>query len=167
MAECWSSASADKITDRRETPTFEPVRMATVMSKVSTEQFNQILRNELPSAADLGIYLERIAEGEADLILPYTDHSLRPGGTIAGPFMMMLADVCMYAVVLSLLGEIKLAVTTSFNINFLRKPSDTDLLGKGTIIKLGKRLAVVEVSIYSNDDIVAHATGTYSIPPHS
>lgn len=137
------------------------------MSKVTTETFNQILQAELPSAADMGIYLERIGEGEADLILPYRDHSLRPGGTIAGPFMMMLADVCMFAVVLSLVGEIKLAVTTSFNINFLRKPSQTDLRAKGKIIKLGKRLAVVEVSIYSDDDIVAHATGTYSIPPQS
>ncbi len=135
------------------------------MSKVGIEQFNAIMRAELPSAADLDIYLESIAYGEAELVLPYTDHSLRPGGTIAGPFMMMLADVCMFAVVLSMLGEIKLAVTTSFNINFLRKPSETDLRARGKIIKLGKRLAVVEVSIYSEDDIVAHATGTYSIPP--
>ena len=135
------------------------------MSKVGIEQFNNILQAELPSAADLGIYLESVDEGEAVMVLPYTDHSLRPGGTIAGPFMMMLADVCMFAVVLSLLGEIKLAVTTSFNINFLRKPSETDLRAHGEIIKLGKRLAVVEVSIFSNDEIVAHATGTYSIPP--
>ena len=135
------------------------------MSKVSIEQFNAVLSQELPSAADLDISLESIGDGEAVLVLPYTDHSLRPGGTIAGPFMMMLADVCMFAVVLSMLGEIKLAVTTSFNINFLRKPSKTDLRAHGKIIKLGKRLAVVEVSIFSEDDIVAHATGTYSIPP--
>ena len=135
------------------------------MSKVSIEQFNEILQAELPSAADTGIYLTAIEHGEAELVLPYTDHSLRPGGTIAGPFMMMLADVCMFAVVLSMLGQIKLAVTTSFNINFLRKPAETDLLARGKIIKLGKRLAVVEVSIFSEDDIVAHATGTYSIPP--
>ncbi len=135
------------------------------MSKISTEQFNDILTKELPLANNTGIYLTRIEHGEADLVLPYTDHSLRPGGTIAGPFMMMLADVCMFAVVLSMLGEIKLAVTTSFNINFLRKPAETDLVARGKIIKLGKRLAVVEVSIFSEEDIVAHATGTYSIPP--
>ena len=135
------------------------------MSKISTDQFNDILTKELPLANNTGIYLTRIEHGEADLVLPYTDHSLRPGGTIAGPFMMMLADVCMFAVVLSQLGEIKLAVTTSFNINFLRKPAETDLIARGAIIKLGKRLAVVEVSIFSEDEIVAHATGTYSIPP--
>ena len=137
------------------------------MSKVTTEKFNEIIKIELPSAAETGIYLRRIDAGMAELVLPYNVKSLRPGGTIAGPFMMMLADVCMFAVVLSLLGEIKLAVTTSLNINFLRKPSECDLVARGNIIKLGKRLAVVEVSIYSEEDIVAHATGTYSIPPQT
>jgi uncharacterized protein (TIGR00369 family) len=137
------------------------------MSKVTTNKFNEIINIELPSAAELGIYLQSIDEGKAELVLPYNEISLRPGGTIAGPFMMMLADVCMFAVVLSMLGEIKLAVTTSLNINFLRKPSECDLVAKGNIIKMGKRLAVVEVSIYSDADLVAHATGTYSIPPQA
>jgi uncharacterized protein (TIGR00369 family) len=137
------------------------------MSKVTTEEFNEIIKAELPSATDAGIYLRSIEEGKAELVLPYSENSLRPGGTIAGPFMMMLADVCMFAVVLSMLGEIKLAVTTSLNINFLRKPANTDLVARGSIIKMGKRLAVLEVSIYSNEDIVAHATGTYSIPPQA
>jgi uncharacterized protein (TIGR00369 family) len=135
------------------------------MSKVNIESFNAILANEVPSAANAGMYLQDIESGKAKMVLPYSDTTLRPGGSIAGPFMMMLADICMYAVVLSLLGEIKLAVTTSLNINFVRKPANTDLVAQGSIIKLGKRLAVLEVSIYSNDDIVAHATGTYSIPP--
>ncbi len=135
------------------------------MSKISIEAFNAIIASEVPSASATGMYLQNIEPGKATMVLPYSDTTLRPGGSIAGPFMMMLADICMYAVVLSLLGEIKLAVTTSLNINFVRKPANTDLVAEGSIIKLGKRLAVLEVSIYSNDDIVAHATGTYSIPP--
>ena len=135
------------------------------MSKISLEQFNSIIIAELPWAAQSGIYLRDVAEGSASLVLPYDDRSLRPGGSIAGPHMMMLADACMYAVLLSMIGEIKLAVTTSFNINFLRKPSECELIAQGGMIKLGKRLAVMEVSIYSGDEIVAHATGTYSIPP--
>ena len=135
------------------------------MSKISVEQFNEIITSELPWAADAGMVLESIEEGKAVMNLPYHQKSIRPGGTISGPHMMMLSDACMYAVVLSMLGEVKLAVTTSFNINFLRKPHQTDLVAVGTIIKMGKRLAVMEVSVYSNEDIVSHATGTYSIPP--
>ncbi len=40
------------------------------------------------------------------------------------------------------------------------------LVAEGSIIKLGKQLAVLEVSGFSEDDIVAHVTGTYSIPPN-
>ena len=135
------------------------------MSKISIDAFNAIIASELPLAADTGVYLRKIEPGRAEMVLPYSDRFVRPGGTIAGPFMMLLADVCMYAVALSLLGEVKLAVTTSLNINFVRKPANTDLVGIGTVIKMGKRLAVLEVSIFSGDEIVAHATGTYSIPP--
>jgi len=135
------------------------------MSKISVEQFNEMIKAELPWAAEAGMVLESIEEGKAVMNLPYHQKSIRPGGTISGPHMMMLSDACMYAVVLSMLGEVKLAVTTSFNINFLRKPHQTDLLAVGTIIKMGKRLAVIEVSVYSDEDIVSHATGTYSIPP--
>ena len=69
--------------------------------------------------------------------------------------------------VLGAIGIVKLAVTTSFNINFLHRPSLADLMAEGRLLKLGKRLAVVEVTLHSDghDEPVAHATGTYSIPP--
>lgn len=135
------------------------------MSKITKQQFNQIIEHELPWAADAGMRLQSIESGEAIMILPYHQRSVRPGGSISGPHMMMLADACMYAVVLSMIGKVELAVTISFNINFLRKPTESDLIAEGKIIKVGKRLAVMEVSIFSEKDIVAHATGTYSIPP--
>ena len=80
---------------------------------------------------------------------------------------MALADLTMYAVVLSLIGRVELAVTTNLNCNFLRRPRPTDLIAHGKILKLGKRLAVGEVSLYSEGEAepVAHVTCTYSIPP--
>jgi len=135
------------------------------MSKISRVEFNQIIEDELPWATDAGMQLQNIEAGKAVMKLPYHQRSVRPGGSISGPHMMMLADACMYAVVLSMIGKVELAVTTNFNINFLRKPSESDLIAEGEIIKLGKRLAVMEVSIFSQEEIVAHATGTYSIPP--
>ncbi|MCW8904661.1 PaaI family thioesterase [Sedimenticola sp.] len=137
------------------------------MPKITCQDFNRILESEMSWASDLEMRLERIEPGLAIMRLPYHHNSTRPGGTISGPHMMMLADACMYAVVLGLIGQVKLAVTTNFNINFLRKPEQTDLLAEGKIIKLGKRLAIMEVSITAeaSGKLVAHATGTYSIPP--
>lgn len=93
---------------------------------------------------------------------------LRPGGTVSGPTMMSLADCAIYVAVLREIGLVALAVTTSLNFNFLRKPvADKDILGVCRILKLGKTLAVGEVTIYSEGDDrpIAHSVGTYSIPP--
>jgi len=138
------------------------------MPKLTNEQFNSLLAQGLPWAHKLGVTAEYIGTGEATLRLPYQEDSTRPGGTISGPHMMMLADACMYAVVLSMIGEVHLTVTTNFNINFVQKPAETDLYAEGKIIKLGKRLAVMETSVLTGESraLVAHATGTYSIPPN-
>jgi uncharacterized protein (TIGR00369 family) len=92
---------------------------------------------------------------------------LRPGATVSGPSMVMLADVAAYAVILAHIGPVALAVTTSLNINFLRKPEPEPLECTCRILKLGKRLAVLDASIktVASPDLIAHATATYSIPP--
>ena len=92
---------------------------------------------------------------------------LRPGGTVSGPVLMATADVALYVAILGEIGIVALTVTTSLNINFLRKPKgDARVIGVCKLIKLGRSLAVGEVSLYSEgqDEIVAHAVGTYSIP---
>ena len=93
---------------------------------------------------------------------------LRPGGTVSGPVLMATADVALYVAILAQIGIVPLTVTTSLNINFLRKPAaDCDSIAHCKLIKLGKTLAVGEVSLYSEGkpDMVAHVTGTYAIPP--
>jgi len=98
--------------------------------------------------------------------LNYHPDHLRPGGTISGPSMFALCDLALYVAILHEIGRVKLAVTTSVTINFLRKPEPKDLIGRARLMKLGKRLAVGEVALFSegSDEMVAHATGTYSIP---
>ena len=80
--------------------------------------------------------------------------------------MMALADFTMYVAVLATIGPVPLAVTTNLNINFLRKPGARDLIAECRLLKVGKRLAVGEVTILSDgmDETVAHVTSTYSIP---
>lgn len=110
--------------------------------------------------------IEHIEPGRADIRFSATEKHLRPGGTVSGPAMMALADLGLYAVILAHIGPVSLAVTTNLNINFLRKPAMGDLTGEARLLKLGKRLAVGEVYIRGiESDVVAHATGTYSIPP--
>jgi acyl-coenzyme A thioesterase PaaI-like protein len=101
--------------------------------------------------------------------LPYRAQYLRPGGTVAGPMLMGLADFAMYVAVLSAIGRVELAVTTNLTCNFLRRPKPVDVVGDARLLKLGRRLAYGEVSLYSDGEQangpVAHVTATYSIPP--
>lgn len=138
------------------------------MAKISIEQFNEIATERLPFAQLMGFEVEELNLDQVRMRARYNDTFLRPGGTIAGPVMMGLADAAMYAMVLAHAGPIELAVTTSLNINFLRKPAAGDMLAVARPLKIGKRLAIGEISLYSadaDDIVVAHATATYSIPP--
>src|SRR5690606_21766367 len=90
------------------------------------------------------------------------DAELRPGGTVSGPVLMMVADVALYVAILNEIGIVPLTVTTSLNINFLRKPAaDAAIVGVCKLLKLGRTLAVGEVSLYSDgsEQVVAHAVG--------
>ena len=113
-----------------------------------------------------GVVIEAVEHGACRVRQVYHPSSLRPGGTISGPTMMGLADVAIYISVLGAIGWVPLAVTTHLSINFLRKPAPGDLIADGRLLKLGKRLAVGEVRVRSviSDNLVAHVTGTYSIP---
>ena len=110
--------------------------------------------------------IEDLAPMAATLRLVHHPRHLRPGGTISGPAMFALCDVALYVTILGEIGRVAHAVTTNVSINFLRKPAPADLIGKARLIKLGKRLAVGQVELYADGftDMVAHATGTYSIP---
>ena len=93
---------------------------------------------------------------------------LRPGGTVSGPVMMATADVALYVAILGEIGIVPLTVTTSLSFNFMRKPAaDRRIVAVCKLMKLGRTLAVGEVSLYAEGlpDVVAHAVGTYAIPP--
>ena len=136
------------------------------MSIVSKTEMEAFFSEEFPQAS---FVIESFDEGSVTIRRKVDAGDLRPGGTVSGPTMMGLADCAIYAAILREIGLVALAVTTSLNINFLRKPvADTDILGVCKILKLGKTLATGEVTIYSEGDDrpIAHSVGTYSIPPN-
>ncbi|MDA7964215.1 PaaI family thioesterase [Ruegeria sp.] len=112
--------------------------------------------------------VEDLTEDTITMRLVVANRHLRPGGTVSGPSMFGLADVCVYAMVLARKGRQSLAVTTSSSMDFLRKPDGaTDMIAQCRLLKLGRSLAVGDVLIYSDgsDKPVARASMTYSIPP--
>ncbi|MDO5612741.1 MAG: PaaI family thioesterase [Paracoccus sp. (in: a-proteobacteria)] len=128
---------------------------------------NAFLRNDFPQCPD-GVTVESVTAEGAALRLRIQDQHLRPGGTVSGPTMFMLADVAVYVAILARIGPVALAVTTGASIDFMRKPAaGRDLLAECRILKLGRQLAVGDVLIRSegSEAVVARSTMTYAIPP--
>lgn len=134
---------------------------------MTAAELQTFLAGHFPHVDDVGFRVEQVAENFAQVRMIYHDDHLRPGGTISGPSLMMLADTAMYLAIMGMIGPVTMAVTTNLNINFLRKPKPADVIAHATLLKLGTRLAVGEVRMYSDGEAepVAHATVTYSIPP--
>ena len=137
-------------------------------AKMSVKDLEAFLLAEFPQAFLSGDISIESADGTTCLLRQrYSDQMLRPGGTVSGPTLMALADCAMFVVLLSAIGPVGLAVTVNLSINFLRKGAPgQDVLAAARLLKLGKRLAVGEVSLLSGTlpDPIAHATSTYSIP---
>ncbi|QDZ03294.1 PaaI family thioesterase [Nitratireductor mangrovi] len=112
-------------------------------------------------------YATAVVPGGCSVRLDATEKHLRPGNTVSGPSLFTLADIGGYVCVLSHAGPDALSVTTNLNINFVRKAPAGPVDGHCRIIKLGRSLMVFEIDMRAGAEgvTVAHATGTYSIPP--
>jgi uncharacterized protein (TIGR00369 family) len=135
---------------------------------MTVDELERFLAAEFPQSfhPESGLTIEAVWDGGCRVRQGFRNLHVRPGGTISGPTMMALADFAMYVAVLAAIGPVPLAVTINLNINFLRKPPPRDLTAETRLLKLGKRLATGEVVIRSDgeEEPVAHATSTYSIP---
>jgi len=135
---------------------------------ITLAELERLLAAEFPELCneESGLAIMEIRHRGCRVRRDFRPSSLRPGGTISGATLMMLADFSMYVAVLASIGWVPLAVTTNLTMNFLTKPAPRALEAECRLIKLGKRLAVGEVAIRSQgaEDLVAHATSTYSIP---
>ena len=134
------------------------------MATLDIDELQALLNTAFP---DADVPQVELVEGDTVLICqPISDRHGRPGGTLSGPIMMMLADTAAWMAILAQIGPVLLAVTTSLHIDFLRKPQLSDLMARARVLKLGRKLAVVDVELFSrgSDVLVAKSQVTYSLP---
>jgi uncharacterized protein (TIGR00369 family) len=135
--------------------------------KMNIADLQEFLQRDFTQVAD-DFELVSVKPYEVVMALSASDKHLRPGGTVSGPSMFALADVCAYFAILAMLGPVALAVTTNCSIDFMRKPAPGRILCRMELLKLGRVLAVTEGRLFSEgaeDKPVARASLTYSIPP--
>jgi uncharacterized protein (TIGR00369 family) len=134
---------------------------------MNADEVNRLLADAYPqlNAEHAAYRAVEVFSGGCTVRLDADERHLRPGGTVSGPCLFTLADIGGYVCVLSHAGPDALSVTTNLNINFMRKAPPGPVDGHCRILKLGRSLMVFDVDIVAEGRIVAHATGTYSIPP--
>lgn len=139
------------------------------MSAITLPEFQKIIEADAPFVPVFGIETVSIGSGEATLRVAQRPDLLRGPNRdrMAEPVLMALADLTLYAVVLSHVGPVALAVTTSMSVDVLDNPGASSIVAHGRTLKAGKRLVVAGVRITAEDDgrPIANCTGTYSIPP--
>jgi uncharacterized protein (TIGR00369 family) len=107
----------------------------------------------------LGITLDTIEPGRATVRMPVTPAIMNEVNAVHGGAIASLCDTAFHLAHLSIYGLDQPAVTVDLVCTFLnaaRPPHD--LLAHAKIIKGGKRVVYGDVSVYSEERIIAHAT---------
>ena len=135
------------------------------MAGLDLDRIETWFRQHFPDF-DKVMKVEMAAPRRARIRLNVENTLLRPGGTVSGPSMMLLADTAVYAALLAEDADAGSAVTSSFNISFLRRPRPVDLIAEAELLSVGRRLVVGEVHLRSEGDqsLLAQATVTYARP---
>lgn len=91
---------------------------------------------------------------------------IRPGNIVSGPALMALVDVAAYAIIAAHHGPEAMAVTNALSISFLRGCKVARVFADASILKLGRRLAAVDVRIWqgTEDRLIAQSTGSFALP---
>jgi len=133
-------------------------------ARITVKDFRELLAAQHPFAAVLGAEILDIGHGTARLRLPARDSHQRLGGIVAGPMLMGLADLAMYAAVVGATGN-PAAVTASLTIHFLRKSPAGDVHADARLLKVG-RLSAGEAILTrpGSAEPLAHVVSTWSVP---
>ena len=134
--------------------------------KLDAHTLESLIVEYKPTVRHDGFHIEALQLGQARIRYGVTSDMLRPGNRVSGPSLFAVADIAMYACVLAHIGPQPMAVTSDMTMHFLRGANPADLVCEARLLRLGRRLAVMQATIRSVGDtrVVAEASGSYALP---
>lgn len=133
---------------------------------MTPDELSEFFRQAFPGGQQRNFAFERFEPGFLRIKMVPDETMLRPGNLVSGPTQMALADRAAYAVILAHIGPVAMAVTSNLNMSFLRGVQKDAVYADTTLLKLGRKLASVDVRLWQGREqhIVAQSTVTYAIP---
>lgn len=136
-----------------------------MQSAVTAAEINAFFAEHFPERGG-SQSIVKVERDYARMRFDMDENHLRPGGFVSGPTQMGLADGAAYVAVFTRLGIVPMAVTSSLTINFLRPCIGSAVVAEANLLKLGRSLAVIEVSVRADgsDKVSSHAVVNYALP---
>jgi uncharacterized protein (TIGR00369 family) len=112
----------------------------------------------------VGTELSSAEEGRAVVEVHAEERHLNPGGTVHGGVVYTLVDVSMAEALKTTIAEgDERPVTIEIKVNYLEPGKAGTLTSTAQVRKGGKRVTIVEAEVTQEGEVVALATGTYTI----
>ena len=128
------------------------------------ERIERIARamETVPYAQLLGIQLERLASGEATLVMAVRPHLLQNHGVVHGGATASLLDSATAFAILTLLEPDEKVTTVDLTISYLRSAREGQMKATARVLRQGRRLFTVSADVTdSGGTLLATALSTY------
>jgi uncharacterized protein (TIGR00369 family) len=114
----------------------------------------------------LGLSLDRIGPGEADVSLEIGSHHQNLMGTLHGGMIAVLADTATGVALGAALGPGRIWTTTSLNLTFLAPGRSGRVSARARVVKSGRQFGYAEADVVDAEDhLLARAAATFAIMP--
>ena len=129
------------------------------MSELNFQEIMEVRNQTNAFARSIGLGLTFLEEGHAVTEMDITENQLNPIGSVHGGCLYTAADVAAGGAAISF-GDVVTTVDSSFR--YLRPGLNTTRIKADAVaVKHGKRLTVIQVNVFNQDDTLL-CIGTFS-----
>jgi uncharacterized protein (TIGR00369 family) len=116
----------------------------------------------VPFAKLLGIEIESMGPGQAELTMEVREDLKRNGGIAHGGAIASLIDSAMAMAIVPMLGENERATTVDLTIHYLRPLTEGTARASARVVRAGRRIVTVSAELFDHQGkLAATAISTY------
>lgn len=127
------------------------------------KKFPTVSKGFNPFCDLIGLTFTKFQNGYTQCTLNLTKGLLNPHKTAHGAVLYAMADTGMGGALYTLLEEEELCATIEIKITYFKAVKSGTLVCDTNVINKGKKVAALESEIKLDDQLIAKATGTFSI----